>query len=138
MTTDRQSFARGILESLDDDGLLLRLPQTEYRLRLKLTVSASGVGVPPGKRIRGTIRAEALRMHPASAGGRFIEPIWGEPRVVAGTILAVDEGQRTVLVDAVVPFLLTVREDQDLATLAPGGLINCHVRSGATFTPAGS
>ncbi|MDY7108665.1 MAG: hypothetical protein SYC29_08505 [Planctomycetota bacterium] len=138
MISDTQTIARGLVESLDDDGLVLRLPQTDYRLRLKLTVPASEIAVPPGKRIRGTIRAEALRMHPAAGGGRFIEPIWGEPRVVAGTVLAVDEEQRTVLVDAVVPFLLTAREDQDFSVLEPGGLVNGHVRSGATFTPAGS
>jgi hypothetical protein len=135
MTTDTQSLARGVLESLDDDRLVLRLPHTEYRLRLRLTVPRSEIVVPPSKRIRGTIRAEALRLHPASGGGRFIEPIWGEPRIVAGTVLAIDEAQRTVLVDAVVPIVLATREDQDFAVIAPGGLVNGHVRSGATFTP---
>jgi hypothetical protein len=135
MSTETQSIARGILEALDPDGLILHLPHTDYRLRLRLAAAASRVTIPPGKRIGGTIEAEALRMHPAAGGGRFIEPVSGEPRIVAGIVLAVDEAQRRVLIDAGVPMSLIAAEDQDFDAIEPGGLINCYVRSGAAFTP---
>lgn len=134
MSIDRQPVARGILEAVENDGIILHLPHTEYHLRLKLAVAASEITIPPGKRIRGTIEAEALRMHPAAGGGRFIEPISGEPRIVAGTVLAVDAAEGRVLIDAGVPMTLIAAEDEDLTSLQPGGLINCYVRSGAAFT----
>lgn len=135
MSIETQTVARGILEALDIDGIILHPPHTDYHLRLRLNVPASQITVPPGKRIRGTIEAEAMRMHPAAGGGRFIEPISGEPRIVAGTVLAVDEAQHRVLIDAGVPMSLIAAEDQDFAVIEPGGLVNCYVRSGAAFTP---
>ncbi len=135
MPTDIESRARarGILVELDDERLVLALPGTEYRLHLRPTVSGAEITTPPGKRISGTIRATALRMYPARAGGRFIEPIWGEPRIVQGTVLAVDAGR--VLVDVSVPMWVTLKEGQDVSGLAEGQMVNFYVRSGASFRP---
>ena len=135
MGVQTQSVARGIVESLDSDGIVLRLPHTDYRLHLKLAVPAGQVTAGPGQRIAGTIEARALRIHPAAGGGRFLEPIIGEPRIVAGAVLAVEKDRRRVLIDAAAPMWLTTEEDQDFGVIAAGGLVNCYVRSGAAFTP---
>ena len=136
MTTDTQpgALARGILESLTDDELVLAIPHTAYRLHLVPTVAAGEVDVPVGKRIRGVIEAQALRIHPARGGGRFIEPVWGAPRIVAGEVLQVDQANQRVLVDASVPMWVAA-EGQDLGALTEGQLVNFYVRSGATFSP---
>ena len=89
-----------------------------------------------GKHVRGVIDAKALRIHAAAGGGRFIEPIVGEPRIVAGAVLAVDEPGRRVLVDVAVPMWLHTDAGQDFTVFEPGGLVNGHVASGATFAPA--
>ena len=133
--TERKATARGILDSLSDERLVLAVPHTDYRLHLVPAVGAEQIATPVGKRIRGTIEAKALRVHPAHGGGRFIEPIVGEPRIVAGTVLAIDETQRRVLVDLTVPVWMHTQNGQDYGVFALGELVNCYLQSGATFTP---
>ncbi len=137
MTTDTQpgALARGVLESLTDDELVLAIPHTAYRLHLVPTLAAGEIDVPVGKRIRGVIEAQALRIHPARGGGRFIEPVWGAPRIVAGEVLQVDQANQRVLVDAGVPMWVTGPDEQDLSLLVEGQLVNFYVRSGTTFSP---
>ncbi len=92
MSTDVQpeALARGTLESIEDGRLVLAVAHSEYRIHLTLTVPAAEIDVPVGKRIKGVIHASALRMHAARGGGRFIEPVWGAPRIVAGIVKHVD------------------------------------------------
>ena len=132
---DSQALARGVLESLRDGELVLAVPGTSYRLQLVPTVPAGEITTPPGKRIKGTIHAKALRMHAAQAGGRFVEPVWGAPRIVAGTVLAVDEQGTRVLVDVSVPMWVTPPPGQDLSVIRKGQLVNFYVESGTRFRP---
>jgi hypothetical protein len=134
--TQRRALTHGIVDSVEEDRIVLRLSHTDYQVHLKLTVPAQQVQEMVGRRIRGTIEARALKMHPASGGGRFIEPTLGEPRIIAGMVLAVDESNHRVLVDVATPMWLTVAEGQDPRAFAAGGLVNCYLQSGATFTPA--
>ncbi len=135
MTTavQNEAVARGVLAELRDDLLVLRLSDSDYRLHLVPAVPASSIATAAGRKVRGVVEARALRIHPARAGGRFIEPVWGEPRIVQGVVLAA-EGDR-VLVDAVVPMWVTVHEGQSPGELAPGQLVNFYVQSGTTFRP---
>jgi hypothetical protein len=135
VTTSR-SAARGILESISDHKLVLAIPGTDYKLHLVPTVPASSIATPLGKRIKGTIDANALRIFHSTGGGRFIEPIWGEPRIIAGYVTDVDEVRRRLLVDVAVPIWLTLDPRQSTNNFKPGDLVNCYVQSGATFTPA--
>jgi hypothetical protein len=130
---DTDAQARGILADSRDDRIELTVPGTDYRLAF---VPGAPVRTPAGKRVRGTVHAQALRMHAARGGGRFIEPVQGEPRIVAGTIAAVDEPNRRVLLETAVPMWVTWQEGQDLSILRVGQLVNCYVRSGARFEPA--
>jgi len=132
---DNQALARGVLESLDDGVLVLSIPGTSYRLHLVPTVPAGEIDAPQGGKIKGLIQARALRIHPARGGGRFIEPVWGAPRIVAGRVVAVDATNHRVCVDAAVPMWVTVPPGQDLAAIQPGELVNFYVESGATFRP---
>jgi len=137
-TTDPKAIARLILESVGDDKIILTVPGTDYRLHLVPAAPAGQISTPPGKRLKGTIHARALRVHPARAGGRFMEPIDGMPRIVAGAVLKLDAEARQAIVDVGVPIIVSMREDQDLAALAEGELVNFYVESGATFTPLAS
>jgi len=133
--TKPDTLARGILESLTDEELVLAVPHTEYKLHLVPTVPAAEFNKYVGKRIRGVIEAVALRIHPARGGGCFIEPIWGAPRIIAATVCSVDEAGRRVLVDAGVPMWVTAPEGQDLSELHEGQLVNFYVQSGTSFRP---
>jgi hypothetical protein len=125
-------ICRAVLVSKSDDRIVLSLPGTSYRIHLK---PASRIATTEGKRITGRIVGRALRLYPAKAGGRFIEPIDGEPRIVQGTILAVDAGANRVLVEMVVPAWLSLDEGQ-AQTFAVGQMVNMYVESGMSFTPA--
>lgn len=132
---ETRALARGILESLNDGELVLAVRGTEYRLHLVPTVPPGEISTPLGKRIKGTIHARALRMHPAAGGGGFIEPVWGAPRIVAGTVIAVDPDKRRVLVDVGVPMWVEAPEGQDLGVIREGQLLNFYVESGTRFRP---
>ena len=68
-------------------------------------------------------------------GGCFIEPVWGAPRIIAGTVCAVDTEKQRVLVDACVPMWVTAPMGQDVAAFHEGELVNFYVRSGTSFRP---
>jgi hypothetical protein len=132
-TATVNEMARGVVESADAGRLVLRIPQTDYRLHL---VPTGPINVDPGKRIKGVIHAKALRLFATQGGGKFIEPVIGEPRIVAGMVLAVDALARRVLVDVAVPMWMTLDDRQPKLEVSVGELVNCYVESGMTFTPA--
>jgi hypothetical protein len=132
------AVARGILESVNEqtDMLVLGIPGTDYQLHLVATVAVNQITTPIGKRLKGVIHAKALRLFKASAGGQFIEPVIGQPRIVAGLVTAVDQANRRVLVETPAPMWLTVEDDQSADLFKVGEMVNCYVQSGTTFTPA--
>ncbi len=138
MTTDlnNQAITGGVIEALSDDKIVLKITGTDYQLHLVPTVPALEIGGTEGKRIKGTIQAKALKIHPASGGGRFIEPAYGAPRIVAGVVLEVDVQSRTVLVDVAIPMRVTLHDSKDLNICQVGELVNFYVESGTSFTPA--
>ena len=137
MPTDdaTRALTRGVLESLDDNEIVLAVHHTEYKLHLSLT-PAQDITASVGSPLKGTIHARARRQHAARGGGRFIEPVWGAPRIVAGRVRAVDGPQRRLLVDAGVPMWVEAPKDQDLGVIRAGELVNFYVESGACFQPA--
>lgn len=130
--TVRTEDFRAIVHAHEGDDVVLALPHSDYRLRLRCAGSRPAVGA----RVVGRVEAEAQRLHPARGGGLFIEPVAGAPRIVAGTVRALDTAAGRVLLAGVVPMWLTVEPGQDLSVLEPGGLVNGYVRE-ATFSIAG-
>jgi hypothetical protein len=120
--------ARCSVESFDGRTLVLSFPRTSYQVHLSATGSFT-----PGKRVRGRITARALRMHRAEAGGRFIEPVYGHPRIVQGGVIEIDGPGNRVLLDAGVPMWMKVEPTQSALDFKPGDLLNFYVESGATF-----
>lgn len=138
MTTkaNMQAIVQGRVQAVTQGRLVLALPGTAYKLDLVAAVGTAADVPVAGKRIKGTIEARALRVHTARGGGRFIEPVEGAPRIVAGSVLAVDGPSGRVLVDAVVAMWVSVPAEQDIDAFSPGDLVNFYVESGTTFTPA--
>ena len=122
-----------MIREVDDDRLVLAPGGNSYELSL---VPTAPIGAEVGQRITGRITAEALKIHPAEGGGIFIEPIIGQPRIVAGRVIEVDAREGQVVIDSVVPMTLSLSSEDDLQHCLEGRFINCHVRSGAAFTPS--
>ncbi|MCI0674877.1 MAG: hypothetical protein L0Y42_03765 [Phycisphaerales bacterium] len=133
--TQRQDLVRAVVRSAGEHRVVLELPGTAYQLHLKPVGNAESFSAHVGKRITGTMHAQALRMFLAKGGGRFIEPIQGEPRIVAGRVIAVDQANRRVLVDVAAPVWMTLEERQAADAFDIGDLVNCYVQSGVTFRP---
>jgi hypothetical protein len=111
---------------------VLSVPGTDYLLDL---VAAGATATPVGKRLTGTISARAQKFHRATAGGEFIEPVEGHPRIVQGRIREVDLAGNRVLLHAVVPMWISLERGQSAASFHPGDFVNFYMESGATFAP---
>jgi len=128
---------RAKLNERSGDLLVLAPGGTAYELSF---VAGDEVDAEAGERVTGYVEANALAIHPATAGGRFIEPIQGQPRIVAGRVVEVDREGGRVLLDSVVPMTLNVQSHADLAHCVErcesGEFVNCHVESGSMFVPS--
>lgn len=118
-----------------DGRVGLTLDGTSYEIHLAIAGDASRLP-KAGKRTSGVIHGKALRMHRAGAGGRFIEPVLGHPRIVQGTVMATDPAANRMLADVVVPMWLELEPDQPVREFATGDLVNFYCASGMTFAPA--
>lgn len=131
------ALARGTLVEIVGEAatrkgyITFAVPNTSYELHL---VATGAVGVAPGKRLVGVVKAQARRIDVVQSGGRFVEPVMGHPRRVQGTVVRV-EGE-AVVVDAGVPIHLTPTDPrQGASQFQPGQFVSCDVMDGATFTP---
>lgn len=133
-TATNPNHARGVLESATDEQIVLSVPGTNYQIHLKVLKAPA---TPIGKRIVGTIRANARRVDKVDTGGRFIDPVFGRPRRVQGRIDAVDTTSHTITVNAGgVPIVCTLMKLQHDAGFAVGDFVSLDVEPGATFTPS--
>lgn len=129
------SLARGTLTEVvaataTKPGFIkVSFPNTSYELHL---IPSAAPRTPTGKKIHGLIRAKARRMDTVQTGGRYVEPVFGRPRRVQGTVLSVSGNE--VLVNAGVPIHVTPTDPrQKAADFEPGQFISFDVMDGATF-----
>lgn len=139
MPTTVSDVARVVLEQVipgQPPRVLLSVPRYEYRIDLVLDGDPSALAGQEGRRVTGIIRGKALRMWAARAGGCFIEPVWGHPRIVQGRVLATDLERNEVLLDLVVPMWFTPAPGQNVSSFQTGDMLNFYVESGVRFIPA--
>jgi hypothetical protein len=129
-------LARGTLAGVTEAtatrpaGITLAVPNTSYELHLV----AGPVKAEVGKRIIGVIRADAKRVDTVKTGGRYIEPVYGRPRRVQGSVVAIDTAANAVIVDAAVPIHCRLTDQrQKAADFQPGQFVSCDVMDGARF-----
>ena len=131
------SVARGVLEEIVPETatapayIVISFPNTSYRTHLLPTAP---VACEPGKRILGVIRCKARRIDTVTTGGRYLEPVYGRPRRVQGSVIAV--AGDAIVVDASVPVHVTPTDPrQKAADFQPGDFVSFDALDGATFTP---
>jgi len=122
-----------IVKETNADSVVLHPPGNSYEIHLTHAGSVDSSMV--GSRIVGSAHATALKVHQATGGGAFIEPLQGQPRIVAGRVIKCDENG-SVLVRSAIPMVIEVEQASDLAKCKPGEFINFHVESGMTFRPS--
>lgn len=147
------AVARGVLQEIIPASatkpatIVFHVPTSSYQLHLRPTVDVTGLAGKVGKKIAGVITVQARRVDRTRAGGgRFVEPVFGRPRRVQGSVLAVDAGANTVTVNAGggaavdslgLPIVLVLTDArQKPADFVVGELVGCDVLDGATFQPA--
>lgn len=132
------SLARGTLAGRIDATLTkpamikFAVPNTSYELHL---LPSGEVHSNVGKRLIGVIKASARRVDVVGTGGQFVEPVFGRPRRVQGTVVAVTS--EAIVVDAGVTIHLSLTDSrQNPSMFALGQLVSCDVLDGATFASA--
>ena len=125
----------GRVEAKTDDGLVLSIPGTDYRLHLVL---GQPLEAEVGDKAAGTIYARAKRVDPIRSGGRFIEPSYGRPRHAQGMIVGGDvQANRLYVQCGGAPFIATLLPSQQASQFAIGQMVLFDVERGAAFVEAG-
>jgi hypothetical protein len=132
------TLARGILEEIVEPTatrpgyIVVSFPNTSYQMHL---LPAGPITAETGKRIIGAIAAQARRIDCVQTGGRYVEPVYGRPRRIQGSIIAVNPG--TIVVDATVPIHITPTDPrQQPSSFEVGQFVSFDALDGATFTQA--
>jgi len=111
--------------------LILDIPGTDYRLHL----APAGPHTPnEGEKVTGRIYAHAKRVDPIRSGGRFIEPGYGRPRRVQGTITGGDLEENRLYVNCGgAPVIATLMPAQQAGDFGIGQMVLFDVERGARF-----
>lgn len=120
----------GTIEQLSEGWVQLKLPSTDYRLRL---VPTGSMTPSVGDKVDGVIRAQALRMDVVPAGGRYIEPVQGRPRRVQGRVVGGNVTMNEVYVKAGPGVVVTPMSPQRASDFSIGQIVSFDVRDGATL-----
>ena len=133
--TTTSSIARGVLTAEHVGAIDFAVMNTDYLLRLAVAAPLPHRDI--GKRIEGTIRAQARRIDVVHTGGRYIEPVYGKPRRVQGQVIALDPNADTVTVLAHtdLPLVCKTNGEQHAGDFKIGQLVSFDVAPGTSFTP---
>lgn len=129
------NLALGTVKSAGENQVVLSVAGTNYELHLAV---AGPSALKVGEDVRGVIRARARKVWTTAAGGNFISPLFGPPRVIQGKVKSVDG--RTLVVQAGVPVTVELPADgsaYDLKNggLAPGTMVNITTLGDPSFEP---
>jgi hypothetical protein len=106
------------------------VPNTSYEMHLLPT---GEIKAQVGKRLLGTIRAQARRIDVVQTGGQYVEPVMGRPRRVQGTVIAI--AGDSVVVDAGVAIHCRPTDvRQQAGQFSVGQFVSFDVLDGSTFT----
>ena len=120
----------GYLAEVGQDTIVLALANTDYRLHLAVTDLVNGEIDKP---ISGRITARARRVDPMQSGGRFVEPVYGRPRRIQGTIIATDPQANTISVQCAgrCTFICELVTNQHANEFEVGTLVGFDIERGA-------
>lgn len=136
------TLARGTLEEVvpatatRPAHVVLSFANTSYQTHLIPTVEAGSLVDRVGKRAIGIIALKARRVDVVESGGKYLEPVYGRPRRVQGSVVSIDRAANSIVVDAAVPVHCALTDSRQNATdFAVGDFVSFDAMDGATFTP---
>jgi hypothetical protein len=125
--------AKGKVTTVEAEIIVFKPAQTTYALHL---ISPDGYDGPIDVPVELMIKARARKAYTVTAGGLFVAPIVGPPRILQGRVKELSEHQMTlncgVLVNVTLPGDAHAVE-QARGDVAVGALVNVVLQPGATF-----
>lgn len=132
-TTTNPTTARGTLHATSEGHVTMAVPGTSYQLLLSVY---QPVTTPIGKRLVGAIRGNARRIDKTGSGGRYIEPVYGRPRRIQGSVISVNPADQSITIDAGLPISVKPTDPrQRFDQFQVGDFVATDLLNGATFTP---
>jgi len=131
-TSHNPREARAVLLETGEEFATVTFRETDYRTKLRVL---KPVNAEVGKRVKGTIRAEARRIDPIGTGGAYIDPVYGRPTRIAGRVAESNAGDGTITVLTPAPFVVKVPHTQSAADFKAGDFVTMNLMPGASFTP---
>ncbi len=89
-------MAKFIVENVGDGMVTVRVPGMNYQNTFR--VGNGAAALVAGERVRGRIHAPAWKVDRVDMGGNYVEPLYGRPRRMQGTILSVNAGANELTV----------------------------------------
>lgn len=130
---DSRTVARLYFESRKDDKVVVQLPGTNYQLHLKAT---GPVEPNPQGRVRGVIRCSVWKVDFVSAGGAYIEPVYGRPHRIQGRVIGALETGNSIIVEVHnQPIVAELPDRWQASEIAEGTRVGLDVYEGSTFEP---
>ncbi len=113
-----------IVDSVANGVVTLRVPGTNYRNSFAFHGGTGGAemgqSLTPGMRVRGTIHAPAWKVDRVELGGNYVEPLFGRPRRMQGTILAVNTATNELTVQVGYEATVQLPDSYRAADYKPG------------------
>lgn len=129
--------ARGTLEQVvaptatKPGYIVVSFPNTSYQTHL---IPTGPVTAQVGKRIVGVVRGSTRRVDSVQTGGRYVEPVFGRPRRVQGTVVATDGRANTITVNAGFPLVCAIGDERQRAEqFAIGDMVTFDMPEAARF-----
>ncbi len=134
------TLARGTIVEVRDATetkaaqVVLSFPNNSYKCALDTADDLSVLRSKIGEFVIGRISAKARKVVRPLAGGRKIDPCFGTPQRVMGTVIGIDPVANVLLVDTGAPMILTLTApDQQVQDFADAEFIACDVLPGTNF-----
>ena len=125
--------AAGVVTAVNQNIATFLPHGTTYELEL---VSPDGYTGPLNRRFNCLIRAKARKVFTTNAGGSFVAPIFGRPRVIQGRVLYVEDGLIVVRAGVNIVVELPARDnaiDLERGPIEVGSLVNVVAEPGAAM-----
>jgi len=110
-----------IVDCIDNGIATLRVPGSNYRN--SFVFNGNPASLPAGARVRGTIHAPAWKVDRVELGGNYVEPLFGRPRRMQGTILSVNPSRNELTVQVGYEATVKLPAGDKADTFKPGDRI---------------
>ena len=127
------TVARFYLKGCSGGFVVLNIPGTSYEVR----IPSKGTVVPSAQgRVWGTLRLPVWKLDVVTAGGAYIEPVYGKPRRVQGKVVGTLPELNGVVVEVCgQPIVGLLPERWQAVEVEVGSRVGLDIAEGGEFVP---